>query len=340
MNSFLSLTLNQLGEDGVDSTASAPESPLDAPVSAYASLKSVPVFYKADPAVAADPRRWGVWAASYGGQGTTAGTFSAGTHDRSAQTFGVISGLDYRVTPDTRVGFALAGGGTNFGLADGLGGGRSDMFQAALSGRTDFDAAYAAAMLAYGWHDVSTARDVGTDHLKAEFSGHNIAGRTEIGYRFALPGVLGLPGAGWISPYAAGQAQAFYLPSYTEGGGPGSSVFALEYGARTTTTTRTELGTRIDRVIPMDNGASLELRARAAWVHDTWSNPSVLAMFRSLPGPSFVVIGTKPVPDSLLIATGAELRIANGFSVATSFETEVAERSHSYIGKAGLRYTW
>jgi hypothetical protein len=57
MNSFLSLTLNQLGEDRVDSTAPAPESPLDAPVSAYASLKSVPVFYKADPAVAADPRR-------------------------------------------------------------------------------------------------------------------------------------------------------------------------------------------------------------------------------------------------------------------------------------------
>jgi uncharacterized protein with beta-barrel porin domain len=90
----------------------------------------------------------------------------------------------------------------------------------------------------------------------------------------------------------------------------------------------------------MDQGASLELHARAAWVHDTWSNPSVLAMFRSLPGPSFVVIGAKPVPDSLLIATGAELRVASGLSVAASFETELAERSHSYIGKAGLRYTW
>jgi outer membrane autotransporter protein len=340
MNSFLSLTLNGLGEDRVDATAPAPESPLDAPVSAYASFNSVPVFYKADRAVTPDPRRWSVWAASYGGQGTTSGTFSAGTHDRSAQTFGVASGLDYRVSPDTRIGFSLAGGATNFGLADGLGGGRSDMFQAALSGRTDFNDAYASAVLAYGWHDVSTARDVGNDRLKAEFSGHNIAGRSEIGYRFALPSVLGLPGTGWITPYAAGQVQAFYLPAYTEGGAPSSSVFALEYGARTTTTTRTELGTRINRAIPMDHGASLELRARAGWVHDTWSHPSVLAMFRSLPGPSFVAIGAKPVPDSLLIATGAELRMANGFSVAASFETELAERSHNYIGKAGLRYTW
>jgi outer membrane autotransporter protein len=136
------------------------------------------------------------------------------------------------------------------------------------------------------------------------------------------------------------QVQAFYLPSYVEGGGGPSSVFALAYAARTTTTTRTELGTRINRIIALDDGTSLELRARAAWVHDSWSNPSVLATFRSLPGASFVAIGAKPAPDSLLIATGAELRFANGFSAASWFETEIAERSQSYIGKAGLRYTW
>ena len=48
------------------------------------------------------------------------------------------------------VGFALAGGGTNYGLSDGLGGGHSDMFQAAVYSLTRVDAAYVSAALAYG----------------------------------------------------------------------------------------------------------------------------------------------------------------------------------------------
>ena len=60
----------------------------------------------------------------------------AGSHDRLARAFGYATGLDYRVTPYTVVGFALAGGGTNYGLSDGLGGGRSDMFQAAVYSTT------------------------------------------------------------------------------------------------------------------------------------------------------------------------------------------------------------
>ena len=59
-------------------------------------------------------------------------------HERydGAGTYGFASGIDYRVTPDTVVGFALAGGGTNWGLAQGLGSGRSDAFQAGVYGTT------------------------------------------------------------------------------------------------------------------------------------------------------------------------------------------------------------
>ena len=213
------------------------------------------------------------------------------------------------------------------------------MFQAAVSGRMELNAAYVAGVLAYGFHDVSTARNVGNDRLKADFSAHNIAGRSEFGYRFAMPDVDWLPGTGWVTPYVAGQVQAFYVPTYREAGA-GSSIFALDYAARTTTTARTELGSRISRAIALDDGSVLELRARAAWLHDTWSDIGTLAMFRALPGQSFFVSGARPAPNSLLVATGAELRFANGFSLAGSFEAELADRSHSYIGKGGLRYTW
>jgi outer membrane autotransporter protein len=131
---------------------------------------------------------------------------------------------------------------------------------------TRVDAAYVSAAVAYAWHRVSTERLVtlaGTDHLVAEFSANNIGGRIEGGYRFAIPGALGWPGFGF-TPYAAGQMQAFRTPSYSEIAASGSSVFALAYDARTTTTTRTELGAWFDWTIPVDYGTTLSLRTRAA----------------------------------------------------------------------------
>jgi outer membrane autotransporter protein len=268
----------------------------------------------------------------------------AGTHDRSASVFGGAVGVNYRVTPDTRVGFALAGGGTNFGLSDNLGSGRSDMLQAAIYGRTYFNAAYVAAAFAYAWDRVSTDRFVtlaGTDHLTAAFSAYDLAGRVEGGYRFAVPNVLGLPGHEWLTPFAALQEQAFYAPAYSESAASGSPVFALAYAAHTTTTTRTELGARTEWTMPVDNGATLSLRTSTAWAHDHWSSSSVTAMFQSLPGSSFFTVnGAAPASDSLLALAGAEIRFKNGVAVAGWFDSELARRAQTYTGTARLSYMW
>jgi uncharacterized protein with beta-barrel porin domain len=45
--------------------------------------------------------------------------------------YGTAVGLDYRFSPSTIAGFALAGGGTGFNV-NGLGWGRSDLFQAGV----------------------------------------------------------------------------------------------------------------------------------------------------------------------------------------------------------------
>ncbi|HWN52091.1 MAG TPA: autotransporter outer membrane beta-barrel domain-containing protein, partial [Xanthobacteraceae bacterium] len=263
-----------------------------------------------------------------------------GSHDRSARTFGYATGLDYRVTPYTVVGFALAGGGTNYGLSDGLGGGRSDMFQAAVYSTTRINAAYVSAALAYAWHHVSTDRFVnvaGTDHLTADFDANNVGGRIEGGYRFPIPGVYGWPGFG-LTPYGAVQVQAFRTPSFSETSA--SSPFALAFDAHTTTTTRTELGAWFDRSVALDNGALLALRSRVAWAHDFWSDPSMTATFQSLPGSSFTVFGAAPASDSLLSSTVAEVSFRNGISLAGKFDSEFAEHSHTYVGTGRLRYTW
>ena len=321
----------------VRSLGYAPESPgSPAAVSAYAS------FNKAPAAAPIDPRLWAIWAAGYGGQNNTSGDPSTGSHDRTASTYGFATGLDYRITRDTVLGFALGGGGTNFGLSDGLGGGHSDMVQAALYGSTHVDAAYVSAAIAYAFHSVSTDRyltAVNGDHLAADFSASDVGGRIEAGYRFAMPGVFGLPRYGF-TPYAAVQVQAFYVPAYNEGTLAGSSPFALDYSSRTINALRTELGAWFDWSTAFDNGTTLTLRTRAAWAHDESSDPTVLALFQSLPGSSFTVIGANSAPNSALVSAAAWLAFGRGVSIGAKFDGEFADRSQTYAGMGMLRYTW
>ena len=332
MNSFLSLVINPFA----DNRGFTPESQRPRPPLIYKAA----AYYKTP--AEADPRRWSIWAAAYGGQNNTSGSVLDGSHDRLARVYGYATGLDYRVTPYTVVGFALAGGSTNYGLADGLGGGHSDLFQSAIYSITRVDAAYVSAALAYGWHSVSTDRVLtvaGIDHLTADFSANNIGGRIEGGYRFAIPGAFYLPGFG-LTPYAAFQMQAFHTPFYGEIAASGSSVFALNYDSHTTTTTRTELGTWFDRSSSLNDGEILTLRTRTAWAHDDWSDARVTAGFQSLPGSSFTVIGATPVHDSLLVSAIAEISFRNGISLAGKFDSELAQHSQTYVGTARLSYTW
>jgi outer membrane autotransporter protein len=335
MTSFLSLVTNPFAENRGFSTPASPPPPRP-------MIYKAPV-YKALAGAAPDPHPWSIWAAAYGGQNKTTGDpVLVGSHDRAERAIGFAAGIDYLVTRNTVAGFALGGGGTNYGLSGGFGGGRSDMLQAAVYSTTRVDAAYVSAALAYAWHRVSTDRVLsvaGTDDLTAKFSANNVGGRIEGGYRFVVPGIVFLPGFGF-TPYAAFQAQAFRTPSYSETAASGSSTFALAYAAQTTTTTRTELGAWFDRMVALDNGAVLTLRSRGAWAHDHWSDPSIIAMFQSLPGSSFTEFGAAPVHNLLLSSAGAEISFRNGISLAGWFETELAKGSQTYTGTARLRYTW
>jgi len=331
MNSFLSLVTNPYAENRPFAQ--------NRPVSPMMPVKAISVT----PALNPDPRPWGVWAAGYGGQTNANGdALGVGSHDRSVSDVGFATGLDYRVTPYTVAGFALSGGATRYGLSEGLGSGRSDMFQAAIYSTTRVDAAYVSAAIAYGFHQFNTDRFVtvaGADHLAADFAANDIGGRLEGGYRFAIPNV-GWPGQSGFTPYAAVQVQAFRTPSYSETALSGSSVFALSYDARTITTTRTELGTWLDWSIPVDYGTRLTLLGRAAWAHDNWSAPNITAGFQALPGSIFVVTGAAPATDLALASAGVEIGFRNGFSVGARFDGEFAENSTKYSGMGRLRYTW
>jgi uncharacterized protein with beta-barrel porin domain len=276
-----------------------------------------------------------VWAAGYGGSQTTDGNTVLGSNNTRSSIGGVAVGADYRFSPSTLAGFALAGGGTN---VNGLGSGRSDLFQAGAYARHTNGPAYITGALAYGWQNITTDRTVtiaGTDLLHANFNANAYSGRIEGGYRFVTPWIGGIG----ITPYAAGQFTTFDLPAYAEQVLAGTGTFALSYLAKSVTDTRSELGIRSDKSFAMQNGI-LTLRGRAAWAHDFDPDRTIGATFQTLPGASFVVNGATHASDSALVTGSAEMKWLNGLSLAGTFEGEFSNVTRSYAGKGVVRYNW
>jgi len=279
---------------------------------------------------------WSLRTATFGGSQTIGGSAALGSNTAS-RIAGAAVGADYRFSPDTVAGFALAGGGTSFSVANN-GTGQSDLFQAGAFVRHDAGPAYITAALAYGWQHITTDRTVtiaGTDRLQASFNANAFSGRLEGGYRFVAPWIGGIG----ITPYAAGQFTTFDLPAYAERVLSGASTFALSYAAKAITDSRSELGIRTDKSFATANGV-FTLRGRFAWAHDDDPDRSIGATFLALPGASFVVNGAVQAPDSVLTTLSAEMKWLNGWIAAATFEGEFSNVICAYAGKGVLRYAW
>jgi autotransporter-associated beta strand protein len=297
------------------------------------------MFAKAPPA-AFEPR-WSAWTAGFGGSQTSDGNAAVGSNSTTSRIYGTAVGADYLFSPFTLAGFALAGGGTNFSVANG-GSGRSDLFQAGAYMRHTVGPAYVSAALAYGWQDITTDRIVtaaGLDHLHAEFNANAVSGRVEGGYRLVAPWVGGLGGGLGVTPYAAAQFTTFDLPAYAESAVSGASTFAIAYAPKSVTDTRSELGIRTDQSFAMQD-SMLTLRTRLAWAHDFNPDRSIAATFQALPGASFTVNGAAQAADAALTTASIERKWLSGFSLAATFEGEFSDVTRSYAGKGVVRYQW
>jgi fibronectin-binding autotransporter adhesin len=290
-------------------------------------------------------QRWSEWGSAFGGANTTNGDPTGlGTHALTADVYGFAGGLDYHLTPDTLVGLALSGGGTNWSVTEGLGSGHSDAFQAGLYAKTLFGPAYIATALALGNHWMTTDRNAFTgERISATFDAQSYGARVEAGYRYASQ---------WLAatPYAAFQAQAFHTPSFSESDLSGGALgqFALNYASANAIDLNSELGARFDSVRRLDNGMQVTVDTRLAWEHDWFSNPALTAAFQSalvpggLPGApvGFTVNGAAFPHNSAIVSAGADLHVTSSMSIGARFDSELATTAQTYGGSATLRYAW
>jgi autotransporter-associated beta strand protein len=335
---FLSLMLDPfLGVQFTDGTAQpraigfAPERVADLP-------KEILAFGpngKINPARLVD-RSWGVWGTAYGATARFYGDPTIGSSRLTATTGGFAAGIDYKLSPDSVIGVAIAGGALNYGLDLG-GNGKGDTVQAGVYGTQKLGASYIAAALAVAHHDLSTDRTAAfagiSDHLTADFTARSVGARIEAGHRFTS-----IPSIGF-TPYGALQAQWFRTSGYSERDALAGG-FALVYDPQTTEETRSEIGARLDSRLALANDSTLILRARGAWAHEFNVDRSIQAVFQSLPGAGFTVIGAEPARDAALVSGGAELKLANGVTIGGKLDGEFARATRAWGGSGTIRVVW
>lgn len=330
---FLAMTqfTQTLLDFGIDGRGFGPAG-LDAELAAYSSpgndrshggigREAYEAIYGKPSLVAA---HWNVWSAGFGGsQVSTSGSGSV------SRSFATVAGADYSLSPQTRMGFALAGGGTGF--ANNYASGQSDLFQAGVFVRHTVGPAYVSTALAYGWQAITNEHPVtsaGTDQLNTALNATAYAGRVESGYRFAIPW-LG------ISPYAAAEVTTFHLP----GTAAAYSTAAAAAGDSIVTDSRAEFGLHASTSFVLARSV-MNLRGRLAWAHDFSAVQSLPTAFQSLPGQSLIPGSTALAPNAALAGLALELRGMDGWFAAASFDSALSSQVRSYTGKAALRYTW
>ena len=299
-----------------------------------AASSAFAMFTKAPPKPTTIDERWGMWGAAYGGYNSVNGDPVVGSHDAITRTGGFASGADYHVSRDTVLGAAVAADETHWGVGGGLGTGSTEAARVGLYGSTRVNAAYLSAAVASAWHRASTTRIVSigsVDALNADFDASVLGARLEGGYRFGTP-------AFGVTPYGALQLQSVHRLAYAERGA--TTTFALTYADDTANDRHSELGAWLDTRYRLDNGSTLLLRGRGAWVHRFDAGRDILAGFQTLPGANFAVTGAIAARDAALTSAAAELRLHNGFTLIAKFDGQFADGSHTYAGTATLRKAW
>ena len=316
---FLDLLLQQPGADTGTSTANNDVSP-----------NGVLPAQLSDPGIH-------VWGAGLGGHGSFSDHTSAGAPGLSTNVRALAVGADVGIGVLGMAGVSIAAGHNDFRSGNSASG-KSDDVQFALYGHLRLaEHGYIAAGLSYGTHDVDTSRIVtiaGTDKLAAHFHAHDWSGKIEGGNAFALDD-------DWsITPYFSLLASDFQSPAYGETAVAGSSTFALDYGARSSTYAYTQLGAHLSRDFGFDDDQVLTTKATAAWAHQISGRVALPASFESLSDASFAITGVHTANNTAVLQVDAHMHGQGGFGYGADVQSRLGRGTTEIYGLGYISYDW
>lgn len=294
-------------------------------------VASIPVEVPVEVASAADflgisreafQARHSVWARGFGSFGAIRADAQAGAAGLTHSVIGAAVGYDFSVTPDWTVGFALSGSDGTSTLDRGLGSVNAGSLMAALRATGRVGQIDLSGVVAAGFSELKTSRTaplLGSGELRSRMMAGVVSTRLEAGYRFENVGVRGLN----LIPFAAFQGIWVSTPTVAETTQSAAlTPFAVQTAARTSATTRGELGLRVEVLVSRD----VSVFARAAYTNYVANDTSATNSLSALPGATFAVRSARLSPSAVLGGLGAEFRVAPQTTLAVRAEVEAATR--------------
>ncbi len=234
--------------------------------------------------------RRGVWASGFAGSDLVGGDAAIGSQKFKSRIAGLALGADWQVSPRFTWGAALSFASNDFHLANDMGTGKTDAYQAGVYGLMRFSPrTYGSFAGILALDDVTTHRTLsvsGTDRLDGKVSPLMVGGRYETGIRL-----------GWLAPYLAVEDLLTHRPAYGETASAGASSYALRFGADNANSAAAELGARQSVDVPLDGIWTLGLSDRLAWSHALSTAWNTGANFAALPDSGFTVYGARAARD-------------------------------------------
>ncbi|MCV2348290.1 autotransporter outer membrane beta-barrel domain-containing protein [Paucibacter sp. Y2R2-4] len=261
----------------------------------------------------------------------------AGTSDVEAQLGGLAFGLETSLDADTWVGAALSSNRSNLEMSHGYkayGPGVQLGAYAVRQADSRWGQVYLTGSLTHSRQTLDTERRFGLmgSIYRAQMPTQAWGARVETGLRVSSPG--------WrVAPFAALQLQHYTIRAHDEQASDQAHL-ALSYQRSAFTQLRSELGAAVEGRVMLGWGASVQLRGRLGWAHESWSEHRMYASFKTLNGRPFSVTGLMPTPDLATLSGQAELRLSPSLAVEINLQGEYGQATRTRAGSVALRYNW
>ncbi|WP_414705498.1 autotransporter domain-containing protein [Pseudomonas sp.] len=231
-------------------------------------------------------------------------------------TKGLMLGTDWAVSPDWRLG--VIGSKTQTRLDSHRFDGRLDSWHVgAYALHQDGPMALRLGAV-YGSHDGSTKRHVAfngfRDHLKGRYDANTQQVFGQLGYNLNV-------GHFDVEPYVHVGYQRYQRDRYTEKGGDA----ALQFSGQSQDNYNSNLGLRLARAFPLDQGMRLTPRLSLGWKHLYGETQGTSRQRLASAGNTYTVEGIELDRDSLLFETGLDLAVSPRHTLGVSYNGETGQ---------------
>ena len=265
-----------------------------------------------------------VWVQAIGNSGRIGKQL--GSYARKHSTKGLMLGTDWAVSPDWRLG--IIGSKTQTRLDSHRFDGRLDSWHVgAYAVRQDGPLALRLGAV-HGNHDGSTKRQVTfngfSDRLKGRYDANTQQVFGQIGYNLDVGHVD-------IEPYLQLGYQRYQRDRYTEKGGDA----ALRFNGQIQDNYNSNVGLRLDRAFPLDQGMQLTPRLNLGWKHLYGKTRGTSRQRLAGAGNTYTVEGVELDRDSLLFETGLDLAVSSRHTLGVSYKGETGQdnRNSALMGQ-------